>query len=170
MYRYIKCYKDVNGKDINSKINIYYTSINKFLNNRTLIKDILHTAYDLMIDNYGEDFSLSDLHSVMNNNGVRPKFIHAIANNCPNFKNMYKSLSNPNGLTCYVYACICYIIFKYALQGHPELYIGSDTEVSTIYSHCWVEYNGKIYDYDNNPHNIHIPYIMYKDDWKILDN
>lgn len=75
-------------------------------------------------------------------------------------------LQPSNNVVCYVYAAICFIIFKYRLHQNPIIVLGSLdynlTEITNI-MHVWCEYNDKIYDYPKAKPSFDYTPIVYFD-------
>lgn len=150
----IKEFKDKNNRDINGLANLYYQGINNFFNRDNMIK-VANIINDIA--------TVDELRDIMPNSSIRHKLIKIISDRAG-----YKSTSNKTGVTCYIYACICFMIFR-ILGKDPVIYVGSDSYGLT-YTHSWVEVDGKIYDYDNNKDNINIPRLKYhKGSWEVID-
>lgn len=143
--RYIRGNSEVNLRG-NSKS--YFRNIQQILQDKAIILDHI------------DDIENSELSSIMNHKDGRHDLIRSIVP-----KLGYK-LQPGNNVVCYLYAVICFIIFKYRLHQNPVIVLGSlDPNLTEILHimHVWCECDNKIYDYPKANSSFEYTPIVYFD-------
>lgn len=145
MKRYIRCNSEIKLKGNSLS---YFNNIKKILNDKNVVLSNIQKMENSEID------------SIMNNPEERHNLIRSLALDVG-----YK-LQPGNNVVCYVYAAICFIIFKYKLHQDPIIVLGSlDSNLTKTLNimHVWCECDDKIYDYPKaNPSFEYTP-ILYFD-------